>query len=290
MRRLAGRSSDSSRRRTTRISAVLLVLAKIDAYLEWEAILEENRALLRRHVPQFAVAPFFPVSSAEKREADVMGDARLAAESGVAVEGALVQGVLGGRGRLRLLNGLQSARIALDRLDEPERAIRVSLDEDLNAQPAAEAALREHQKRTRDWNGIFTVEFQRRIANRLDLEFKRRLGELARRYDAGLGEGKVELDRLRGDLELELRALATDMETLIVSSAQELALELLQRLGLEPATLAELSEGTALPSLQSPAWLPRGRIPFSGCAMCRCWPVRWPWGAYSYPCSARTRS
>ena len=240
-------------RATERIGAVLFVLTKIDAYHAWQEILAEDQRLLAEHVPQFAGAPFFPVSSTEKRAADAMGDLVLAAESGLpALEAGIVDGVIGRRSRLRELNALQTIRIALQQLDEPEHAIGASLAVALGDEgrgTAAAAALHQHKSRTQDWHVTLTYAFQRQVRNRLDLEFQRRLAAVSRGYESRIHERKLALEGLQGDLELELHAVATDMDTLVVTTTRDLALQLMSKMGLEPdeERVARLARGQAPP-------------------------------------------
>lgn len=67
---------------TQRVSTVLFVVTKIDMFDGWRTIVEDNRKLIAEKAPDFAGAPFFPVSNKLKADADAAaaaGDAEEAA-------------------------------------------------------------------------------------------------------------------------------------------------------------------------------------------------------------------
>ena len=242
-----------------RISTVFFVLTKVDAYPAWEAILEEDRALLAEHAPELADAPFFPVSSHEKAEAEELGDEQLARESGFdAVEAALSERVVGRARLLRLANVARTIRFALEQLDAPEREAAAGGDGDAEAEralAAAQAREREFAERSETWSSTFSVEFQRRAANAVNVEFRRRLGGLRRAYEARIAASEIELDALPGELDAELRALMAELENRLAAGVEEVLAHLFEVLDLDgramdAPSLAGAGAHLALPALE----------------------------------------
>jgi hypothetical protein len=248
-------------RATVRIGAVFFVLTKVDAHLDWEEIMAEDRELLARHVPQFASAPFFAVSSTEKREADALADEEGAAFSGVpAVADGLLSGVVEAGSTLRALNALHTVRSALGALDEPALAVSSATGAAVDDPPEVAIALLDFDTRTSDWHATLTVEFQRDVAIRIDTELRRRIAEVIRSYEARINarSGSTELERLLGDsldvaqlrrdLVATLQALATETDTAVTTSARELLARILADLGLGPPG-EDVSPPRAAPTL-----------------------------------------
>jgi hypothetical protein len=70
---------DFLRRATERIHAVLFVLTQVDLYPGWQSVLIRNQALLAEHAPDYRDAPWLPVSSRYRFDANRTGDQNLAA-------------------------------------------------------------------------------------------------------------------------------------------------------------------------------------------------------------------
>lgn len=122
---------------TERTRTVLFALTAVDRDPGWRAGLERNRELLRTHAPQFLDAPWFPVSSKFKSDADRLApaDADFAAQlherSGFAPLLAELRDNIGRRAHGQQLHelltgGVETLTQLADRLAETER----SLDQD----------------------------------------------------------------------------------------------------------------------------------------------------------------
>ena len=103
------------------VETVVLAVTKADRYPDGgRQIMEENRALLRRHAPRFADAPMLTVSAALAGEAAAAGDPEirtlLERESNIAALAAVLrEGLADGR-TVGLANVLRTAASGLDRL------------------------------------------------------------------------------------------------------------------------------------------------------------------------------
>ena len=72
-------------RAARRVSTVLFVLTKTDVYPGWRELLDDDRALIARHAPRFADAPWFAVSAAlaaDAADARAGGDAATCRRAG----------------------------------------------------------------------------------------------------------------------------------------------------------------------------------------------------------------
>jgi hypothetical protein len=248
-----------------RIGSVLFIVTKADLYLDWETIAAEDRRLIGARAPRFRHAPLLVVSSLDKEEADREDDGELLEQSGfAAMEALLRERVMGRAVKLRLWNLARTALAAVEELDKPERiALEAQAAPDASrvALEAARAAAAAHAERTRSWTGPLFLEHQRRAANPVQLDMRRRIRELSDNYERRLAAGPVELDTLRSDLDAELRALALEMRDEIARACDGLLEHLADMYGLElparPATaLAAGALPLELPSLEDPAAIP----------------------------------
>jgi GTPase SAR1 family protein len=231
---------------TRRIRTVVFVLTKIDDYVHWNVILRDDRALLASHAPEFAASPFLAVSNVDKREADVLGDAALRADSGFeAVEHTLEAGVLSRSASLRLGNLVKAVDMAVEELDRRERqasAHRGRATEIRRALEQAQQLQQELAQQTEGWGSKLNVDFQRHVRNRFEPTFKRAVTDMVRRWEERIRSSDADLRQLPEDLEAELQAIAIEMEGLIVDSSAQVAAALGKLYELAPDELAKAVE------------------------------------------------
>ncbi|MEV6302071.1 dynamin family protein [Actinoplanes sp. NPDC051861] len=200
---------------TERVDAVVFALTKIDAYPQWRAIAEDNRALLQAHAPRFAAAPWFPVSSRLAEMALSSAEQALVDESRIAgLQHALVE--LAGRGhQLQLSNVLRAARGDLDRLREAadSRVSAAAADPRKQIEARAERAALAGRKRTesRQWTLRLGTEIQRARVETVGF-LRTRVGEvqheIAERVDKARADDLAALPDL---VDTHLQAVAADV-------------------------------------------------------------------------------
>jgi hypothetical protein len=235
-----------------RVGSVIFILTKSDLYLDWEEIAAEDLRLIGSHAPRFQDAPLVTVSSLDKEVADREGDEDLLEQSGFPeVEAVLREQVVGHAVKLRLWNLARCALAAIDELEAPER---ITLDAGASAEEggaavsSARAAVAAHAERTRAWTAPLFVEHQRRVANPIQLDLRRRIRELTDTFDQRLSDDSEELDSLPAELDAELRALALDLRDEIARATDSLLGDLADTYGLElPAQSAAEHANAALP-------------------------------------------
>jgi hypothetical protein len=215
------------REATRRINTVVFALTKVDAALSWEAIARANRRLIETHAPEYANAPLLPVSSLDKRDADLEQDKGLLEASGFpAVESTLEQLVIARTDALRVGNLVRSVMTALDALERADRNTRSMPDQDRElsrAQQAARKQQREYTHLTEAWASKLALEYQRHVRNDLEIAQRRSLQRLLARYEAEIRGGRVDLGTLSGDLETELRAIAMELQAMLNDAVARLA-------------------------------------------------------------------
>ena len=123
---------------TTRIETVLFVLTQTDKYGNWDQVLQRNKDLIKQHAPRYRDAPWFPVSSRAKFDADEAAVAghndvasRRYSRSGFAALAAVLESRISRHSEeLRLTNALHVAGTLLEpAVAAHERALR-SLEQD----------------------------------------------------------------------------------------------------------------------------------------------------------------
>lgn len=209
------------------VNSVLIAVTKIDKNLRhWQAIVEENRKLLRQHAPRFAEVPILGVSSTAAMSAMKMepGDRR---RSALAASGltALVQQLRRLCARTDTLfatNGLRAARTGLERIAQQTELQRSAI---VGGESAA-ADLSEEQKRLQalrqEWEGSWRDylardlgALQRNTLGTLD----HKVDELKSRWRTKLD--KTKLDMLRRSPQLFVADMTADLEVLIAEVSDE---------------------------------------------------------------------
>lgn len=230
-------------RATERIHTVLFVLTGIDkAHDGWRAVLAENHRLLRARGSRFATAPWYPVSSYYKQEAD------RAAERGRDERAAALMKRSGFAPLLAELRDNVMLRIGADRLEAvlgSADAIVATLDErlelrlrSLDLDPGLVASVRalqtelaELRNRGAQWRtelGEGFRELESTLRRELD-EGLRRLGDQARQaIESG---GRESLRDVPRSLEDGIRGLALDLQGIVHSGADRLVGEIAGRFG-----------------------------------------------------------
>jgi hypothetical protein len=151
------------------VETVVLAMTKVDAYpAGWREVLDENRALLRRHAPRFAAAEIVPVSSTLAAEAAGLpdGDLRRAMieASGVHRLARVLNAYAADRDRLVVANAARLARTALDQVAAQLRARRSAVAEG-DAGRAGLAAERARLAEFRDRQQRWTLDLERDLGN-----------------------------------------------------------------------------------------------------------------------------
>ncbi|ADP83715.1 dynamin family protein [Pseudofrankia inefficax] len=239
-----------------RTSEVLFVLAQIDKYPDWRNVLARNQELIRDHAPALADAPWFPVSSRFKIDADRFAErgradraATLTERSGfVPLMAALTDTVADRADRIRMRNTLHATGQVLDRLEAGQRTRLRSLAHDpallaeINDRRTRLAAAREE---TAWWRAHLAERFQG-LDNTARLELSRLIADLQAEADERIvAAGTEYLAQLPRDLAGSVGAIWMTMQHLVERGLAEISGELGQRF--EAAGMPELSLGLALP-------------------------------------------
>ncbi|MEU9081362.1 dynamin family protein [Streptomyces sp. NPDC048357] len=209
---------------TERIAEVVFVLTQTDKYREWPAVLERNRALLAEHAPRYAAAPWFPVSSRAKEDADAAtaaGDRETAAHrleaSGFgplteALSGRIAEEAAG----LRLANALHVTLSVLAPLAAvQERRLR-SLAQDPTLHDEVRGhrdALRALQRSDATWRGNLR-QAARELERRLRVGFQRNVNDLRQLAEEKIAasSGPDLATELPRDLEAGVEAIWLDLD------------------------------------------------------------------------------
>ncbi|MFC6084858.1 dynamin family protein [Sphaerisporangium aureirubrum] len=179
---------------TRRVDRVMFVLTQTDRHPGWEKTLRIDRDLVARHAGDYAGAPWFPVSSRRKSDADRAEEkgrrdtaARRYESSGFGALEAALRGSVADRAEVvRLANTVRMARHLLGgAIAEAERrAMALREDPGLLARVRRQRdLLAEHERRNAGWR------------QRLDRRMEAEAGELRRRMDRRLEELRQSLDR-----------------------------------------------------------------------------------------------
>jgi hypothetical protein len=215
------------REATKRINTVLFALTKVDATLSWEAIARADRRLIEAHAPEFALAPLLPVSSVDKRDADVYADADLLRASGFGdVERTLDALVIARTEALRVGNLVRSLTTAVEALEYGDRTVHAMPSEERALGRAHEAAAtqqREYSHLTEAWASKLALEYQRHVRNDLEIAQRRSLQALVARFEGEIRSGKTDPHTLSGDLETELRAVAMELQAMLNDAVSRLS-------------------------------------------------------------------
>ncbi|MFC0863381.1 dynamin family protein [Sphaerimonospora cavernae] len=228
-------------RATERVHTVLFVLTGIDkAHRGWRAALEENHRLLRGS--RFATAPWYPVSSRAKQDAD------RAVEEGREERAAELMERSGFAPLLAELRDNVMLRITADRLKvvlDSADAITTTLDEQLELRlrsleldPGLTASVRERQTelaalrgKGAQWRTELGVGFrglESTLRRELDEGLLRVGGRTRQAIDSGGWETLREVPR---SLEDGIRGLVLDLQGTVHTGAEKLVGELAGRFG-----------------------------------------------------------
>jgi hypothetical protein len=118
---------------------------------------------------------------------------------------------------------------------------------------AARAAAAAHADRTRAWTAPLFVEHQRRVANPVQLELRRRIRGLAESFEKRTAGDAADLDTLPAELDAELRALALDLRAEIVGATDGLLRDLADSYGLERPGQRAAEGATDDPPIELPS-------------------------------------
>ena len=245
-----------------RVSTVVFLLTKIDASPGWETLLEESRQLIRTHAPAYADRSILPLSSVIKQHGIRGDDPELLAESRfAAVEQMLSTSVIGRARRLRAANLARQVRTELDRLDEGDRAALAAPDDVADSIDEAVECERAFMREADRAQGALGLEFQRAVANPVNLELRRRVRRLQRRYEARIVAREVDAEGLEAELPSEIAALTAELQETLRGCTRDLLARAADDLGLPldavtaqldavsaPVDFAELDATVALAS------------------------------------------
>jgi hypothetical protein len=232
---------DFLREASERTDEVVFVLTKHDCCPGWRTVLTEDRALLARHAPRFADAPFVVVSNLLAEEALSVSDAELAAqlqaESGIeGLAAVLHRRIAPNAQTLALLNLLRLSRSVLTELDHTLREQAAAADAD----PALRASwVRERdrldalQRETSAWQAGLENQFAH-VRTDLNRRLTAGVAELRRHWDARLVDEPIggvknaeEVEqvetRLAAELTAQLSGLSESLRSRLSERARELA-------------------------------------------------------------------
>jgi hypothetical protein len=240
------------REATKRINTVLFALTKVDAALSWEAIARANRRAIATHAPEYEDAPLLPVSSVDKRDADIHQDESLLETSGFpAVERALEEIVIARTDVLRIGNLVRSVTTAVDELERADRNVQsmpAKAPELSRARDEARAQQHEYGRLTEAWASKLALEYQRDVRHELEIAQRRSLQRLLARYEGEIRAGRVDPVTLSDDLETELRAIAMELQAMLNDAVARLvgSLAMLYRVRPDELLAATAQEGFSL--------------------------------------------
>ena len=258
-------------RASERIDQVLFVLTKKDLCPGWRSVLAEDQALLAKHAPRFAGAPFLAVSGVLAEEGAWCENADLAAElrdeSGLpALETLLRQRIIPHAETLALSNLLRLTRTLLGRLHQTirEQAAAAAADPELHAAWERE---KERLEKVQRESGSWTLQLENRLTHaKIDVtrELNSGLNDIRRRWQGRLAEEKLRADAedtLVQQLTADIVAMIEQLNRRLSDDVARIVTDILTDLAAPPAAqLADLLAAAVpeLPPLPSPGRRPGG--------------------------------
>jgi GTPase SAR1 family protein len=229
---------DFLRRATERVTTVLFVLTQIDLYPGWQSVLIRNQALIAEHAPKYRDAPWLPVSSRYRLDANRTGDEKLAARrrerSGFDALIAACSMITDRTTRIRSANIAQFAATIAGRLcqHQMDQLRSLALDPDLPALVA-------EQRRLVDGAAAVNAEWRATLAQRLnaiksqlDRRFANSIRALHHGASRAISEGGANvLDSLAQDLPARAEAIWLDLKAELGRQVDALGNELATLLG-----------------------------------------------------------
>jgi hypothetical protein len=250
------------------VDLVLFAVTKTDAYRGWRQVVEDDRALLRRHAPRFASAEITPVSARLFEQAAAVGPGDLAGtlrtESGIIpLQLALQTRVAAKATVLREANALRSTRTQLAALHGRVLAERAAVDpEPGRAEQLRAARERLAQARRQDgraWQLQLRAEMSRARIDSMH-DGQREVREQLQFWRAWIDKADAGgLQRLPGELDAVIHALSLRTTERVVWRLRGVAERVLREL-FSPAELDEVYAGLARASTGAmPVMGPEGR-------------------------------
>ncbi|HSV64466.1 MAG TPA: dynamin family protein [Mycobacteriales bacterium] len=235
------------------VELVLFALAKIDAHRGWRQVLADDQALLGRHVPRFARAPFHPVSATLFARAAGAPSAGLAAllrteSQVVGLQLALQTTVAAQAAALREANTLRAARSQLVRLGRMLLADRAAIDTDPGRAEELRASrdglVQARRAGGRTWQVMLRAEIQRaRLESVMDVQ--REVRDQIQLWRAEIDRSdRARLARLPAELDTVVRALSLRQLGLLLGRLRRVTDNVLREL-FAPPELAEIYDGFA---------------------------------------------
>ena len=225
---------------TERVSRVVFVLSKIDAYRGWRRVLEDDQRALANAAPRFANACWCPVSSRLKTMSEELGqaggaDPNLVTESGIpALLKTIDVEILGRTASLRLANLLLVAGAALAVLGSgPINAL-----EALKGEPEGQAIIARESQRLEELRDA-AEQAQLRVSDQFNLlrdlmqsKLNQHLRTLADHYESDPKVAKTATEFVNA-IEAELQAMDLDLESTIEREALRIQDEATTVLGID---------------------------------------------------------
>ncbi|GAA1254719.1 hypothetical protein GCM10009677_00590 [Sphaerisporangium rubeum] len=258
---------------TQRVSTVMFVLTQTDRFPGWEKVLDADRELVARKVPDYAGAPWFTVSSRRKSDAD---KAELAGRSDTAarryqssgfgaLEAALRDSVAGRADAVRLANTVRTAlhwlRLAI--IEAGNRAGTLGGDPALTARVRRQRdLLADHERRGEGWRERLERRTRAESAA-LRRHAGDRLEELRWTLDQRIRQGGGELHtQFPADVDAAARGLLMGFESDLRSRLSAVATAVAEEFGAEgaEAVAAELVVAVDLPPVPRAERPPRGLL------------------------------
>lgn len=221
-------------RATERVETVVFVLTQTDKYPKWREVLAADRRLAAEHAPQFASAPWLPVSSRQRLDAvraAAAGDADRAARLGErskfeALEQLLTEQISGRADELRAINAARVARRVLDIVTAAqERRLRsLTKDPGLTAAVAEQRArLAECRRGDAAWRRRLDQGF-RELARQMQREYTRRITELQEHGEGWAREADTStVTQVAHDFDAGTQAMWVDLSSLVEDGALRIA-------------------------------------------------------------------
>ncbi|TYB45709.1 dynamin family protein [Actinomadura chibensis] len=250
-------------RASERTGTVLFALTKIDLHPHWRTTLDRDLELLARHAPRFMDAPWFPVSSRYKSDADRAAESD--PEFAAGLRDRSRYDALSTELRDRTLQRIQAGRLgglldtgaaALDRLDGRQRDLARSLSKD----GALDGEIRRRQQelivlQSRDaaWRGRLG-ERVGALERDLRARTEERLNTLRdTAHDAVRAGGKDVQTEVPRDLADGIRGLGMELENLLYDRASAIVDGLAEEFGVHgvavvPSQLGGFTSSTSAES------------------------------------------